>query len=77
MIRGTRRPRNRPRYVYADNNKYHTPLIMTYLAGRGIVAANTITEQASRKRSRRPGRPHHFDYGMYAEIRSSVERFFA
>jgi transposase len=77
MIRGTRRPRNRPRRVYAYNNKYHTTLIMIYLADRGIVAARTITERASRKRIRRPGKPHHFDYGMYVEIRSSVERFFA
>jgi transposase len=57
--------------------KHHTTLIMIYLADRGIVAARTITERASRKRSRRPGRPHHFDYGMYVEIRSSIERFFA
>ena len=35
-IRGTRRPRNRPKCVYADN-KYHTPLVMMYLTGRGIL----------------------------------------
>lgn len=71
MIRGTRRPRNRPRCVYADN-KYHTPLVMMYLAGRGIAAR--IKERANWKR--KPGRPSLFDYETYAQIRSSVERFF-
>lgn len=32
-IKGTRRPRSRPKRVYA-NTKYNTPLVMTYLATR-------------------------------------------
>lgn len=71
-IRGTRRPRSRPKRVYADN-KYHTPLVMMYLAARGIAAR--IKERANRKR--RPGRPRIFDHETYARVRSSVERFFA
>jgi transposase len=71
-IKGTRRPRSRPKCVYADN-KYHTPLVMVYLAGRGIAAR--IKERVNRKK--RPGRPHFFDYGTYTRIRSSVERFFS
>lgn len=47
-IRGTRRPRNRPRCVYADN-KYHTPLIMMYLAGRGILQLASKNEQTGRE----------------------------
>jgi hypothetical protein len=71
-IRGTnRRPRNRPKCVYADT-KYNTPLVMMYLAGRGIAAR--IKERVNRKK--RQGRPRLFDYVMYTKIRSSVERFF-
>lgn len=70
-IRGTRRPRNRPKRVYGDN-KYHTPLIMMYLASRGIAAR--IKERANW--NRKPGRPSLFDYETYTQIRSSVERFF-
>jgi hypothetical protein len=36
-IKGTRRPRNRPKWVYADT-KYHTPLVSTYLAGKSSAA---------------------------------------
>lgn len=71
-IRGTRRPRSRPKRVYADT-KYNTPLVMMYLAGRGIAAR--IKGRANRKR--RPGRPRVFDHEAYSRIRSSVERFFA
>lgn len=71
-IRSSRRPRNRPKRVYADN-KYHTPLVMMYLAARGIAAR--IKERANKKK--RPGRPRDFDYGNYTKIRSSVERFFS
>jgi transposase len=71
-IRGTSRPRNRPKRIYADN-KYHTPLVMLYLASRGIAAS--IKERVNRKR--RAGRPRLFDYGTYTKIRGSVERFFA
>jgi transposase len=69
-IRSARRPRNRPKRVYADN-KYHTPLVMMYLAARGIAAR--IKERANKKR---PGRPHVFDYRNYTKVRSSIERFF-
>jgi transposase len=71
-IKGTRRPRSKPKYVYADNNKYHTPLVMMYLGGRGTAAR--IKERVNRRR--RPDRPRLFDYVMYTKIRSSVERFF-
>ncbi len=71
-IRSTRRPRNKPNRVYGDN-KYNTPLVRTYLASRSIAAAR-IKERVNWKR--KPGRPYHFDYGMYIKIRSSVERFF-
>jgi transposase len=71
-IRSIRRPRNKPKRVYADNNKYHTPSVMMYLAGRGIAAR--IKERVNRKK--RPGRPRLFDYDTYSKIRSSVERFF-
>jgi len=70
-IKSTRRPRSRPKRVYADN-KYNTPLVMMYLAARGIAAR--IKERANRKR--RPGRPSLFDYETYTKVRSSVERFF-
>lgn len=70
-IRGTRRPRSRPKRVYGDN-KYHTPLVMMYLAGRGIAAR--IKERVNSKR--KPGRADLFDYETYITIRSSVERFF-
>lgn len=72
QIRGTRRPRSRPKRVYADN-KYHTPLVMIYLGTRGIAAR--IKERANRKR--KPGRPSLFDYETYTRVRSSVERFFS
>jgi transposase len=73
-IKGTRRPRSKPKCVYADN-KYHTLLvIMMYLGCRGIIAARR--ERVNRKR-RRPDRPRLFDYGTYSNIRSRVERFFA
>jgi hypothetical protein len=72
-IKGTRRPRSRPKCVYA-NNKYYTPLIMMYLTSKGI--ASRIKERVNRKRMRRSGRPHLFDYGKYSKIRSSIERFF-
>lgn len=71
-IRGTRRPRSRPKRVYADT-KYNMPLVMMYLGSRGIAAR--IKERANRKR--RPGRPRIFDNETYTRIRSSVERFFA
>lgn len=71
-IRGTRRPRTRPKQVYADT-KYNTPLVVMYLAGRGIAAR--IKERENKKK--RPGRPRVFDYETYTRIRSSVERFFA
>ena len=71
-IRGTRRPRSRPKRVYADT-KYNTPLVMMYLAARGIAAR--IKERANKKR--RPGRPRIFDHQTYTTVRSSVERFFA
>jgi hypothetical protein len=68
-IRSIRRPRNRPKCVYAEN-KYHTPLlVMMYLASRGIIAAR-IKERANWKR--KPGRPSLFDYEKYSKIRSSV-----
>ena len=70
-ISGTRRPRSRPKRVYADT-KYHTPLVMMYLASRGIAAR--IKERVNTKR--KPGRPRVFDYENYVRIRSSVERFF-
>lgn len=57
-IKSIRRPRSRPRQVYADN-KYHTPLVMMYLSSRGI--ASRIKERVNRKRRRRPGRPRLFD----------------
>lgn len=71
-IKGIRRPRSRPKQVYADT-KYHTPLVMMYLAGRGIAAC--IKERVNRKK-RAGCRTRLFDYGTYAKIRSSVERFF-
>jgi transposase len=71
-IRGTRRPRNKPKRVYADN-KYHTPSVMTYLTSRGIAAR--IKERVNR-RKRPAGRPRLFDYDTYSKIRSSIERFF-
>jgi transposase len=71
-IKSTRRPRSRPKRVYADT-KYSTPLVMMYLASRGIAAR--IKERANRKR--KPGRPRMFDHETYSRIRSSVERFFA
>jgi transposase len=73
-IKGTRRPWSRPKQVYADNNKYHTPSVMMYLASRGIIAAR-IEERVNSKKT--PGRRHLFDYGTYSKIRSSIERFFA
>lgn len=73
-IKSIRRPRSRPKQVYADN-KYHTPLVMMYLGSRGIAAR--IKERVNRKKKRRPGRPRLFDYGTYTKIRSSVERFFS
>jgi transposase len=71
-IKSTRRPRSRPKRVYADT-KYNTPLVMMYLAGRGIAAR--IKERTNKKR--RPGRPRVFDYVNYTRVRSSVERFFS
>jgi len=71
-IRGIRRPRSRPKRVYADT-KYNTPLVMMYLAGRGIAAR--IKERANKKK--RPGRPRIFDHETYTRVRSGVERFFA
>jgi transposase len=71
-ISGARRPRTRPKRVYADT-KYNTPLVMMYLAGRGIAAR--IKERADRKK--RPGRPRVFDNKTYTLVRSSIERFFA
>lgn len=71
-ISGTRRPRSKPRRVYADT-KYNTPLVMMYLASRGIAAR--IKERVNKKR--RPGRPRIFDNETYTRIRSGVERFFA
>lgn len=70
-IRGTNRPRSRPKRVYADN-KYHTPLVMRYLAGRGIAARIKARVNTKRK----PGKPRVFDYENYVRIGSSVERFF-
>jgi hypothetical protein len=70
-IKGTRRPSNRPKCVYA-NNKHHTPLVMMYLGSRVVVAR--INERVDIKRT--PGRLPVFDYRMYTKIRSSVERFF-
>jgi transposase len=72
-IKGTRRPRSRPKQVYADN-KYHTPSVMMYLEGRGIIAAR-IKERVNKKK--RQGRPRLFDYDTYSKIRSSIERFFS
>lgn len=70
-IRSTRRPRTRPKRVYADT-KYHTPLVMMYhLAARGIAAR--INERANKKR--RPIRPRIFDHETYTQVRNSVERF--
>jgi hypothetical protein len=50
-----------------------------YLASRGIIAAR-IKERANKmkkkEKSRRPGRSRIFDYGTYARIGSSIERFF-
>jgi transposase len=71
-IGSSHRPRSRPKRVYADT-KYNTPLVMMYLAVRGIAAR--IKERANRKK--RPGRPRVFDYENYVRIRSGVERFFA
>jgi hypothetical protein len=71
-IKGTRRPRSKPKCVYADN-KYHTPLVIMYLASRGIIAAS-IKKRVNWKR--KPCRPGLFDYETYNKIRSSVERFF-
>jgi hypothetical protein len=74
-IRSIRRPRSRPKRVYTDNNKYHTPLlVMMYLASRGIIAER-IKERVNWKKT--PDRPCLFDYYTYRKIRSSVERFFA
>ncbi len=72
-IKGTRRPSNRPKCVYA-NNKHHTPLVMMYLGSRRVVVAR-IKERVDIMR--KPGRLRVFDYTMYTKIRSSVERFFA
>jgi hypothetical protein len=72
-IRGTRRPRNRPKQVYAYN-KYNTTLVMMYLGGRDIIAAR-IKERINKKK--RPCRPHLFDYVTYSKVRSSIERFFS
>jgi transposase len=69
--RGTHRPRSKPKRVHADS-KYHTPLVMMYLASRSIAAR--IKERANMKT--RPGRPRIFDNGTYTRIRSSIERFF-
>ena len=63
-IMSSRRPRSMPKRVYADN-KYHIPLVMMYLAGRGIAAR--IKERANVKR--RAGRPRIFDYATYARVR--------
>jgi transposase len=71
---GTQRPRNRPKRVYADTN-YNTPLVMMYLASRGIAAR--IKKRRANKKKRGPGRPRIFDNETYTRIRSSIERFFA
>jgi transposase len=47
---------------------------MMYLASRGIAAH--IKKRVNKKKKRRLGRPHLFDYRTYSTIRSSVERFF-
>jgi transposase len=71
-IRGTRRPRSRPKRVYADT-KYNTPLVRMYLAARGVAAR--IKERVNKKKG--PGGPRIFDNETYTKVRSSVERFFA
>jgi hypothetical protein len=53
-IKGTRRPRSRPKQVYADT-KYNTPLVMMYLASRGIAARIKERVNTIRERRRDPG----------------------
>lgn len=75
-IKGTRRPRSRPKQVYADT-KYNTPLVMMYLTSRGIAARIKERVNSKRKKKRSGRILRLFDYGMYAKITSSIERFYA
>ncbi len=70
MIRGNRRPRNRPRCVYADNNKYYTTLIMIYLADRGMLQlAQSQKELAGRGVG---DRVDHITLTMECTLRSGI-----
>ncbi len=67
-----RRPRKRPKTVYADT-KYATPLNRFYLDGNQI--RSQIPDPPT-KTKKRPGRPRRFDKERYHGVRYNVERFF-
>jgi transposase len=67
-----RRPRKRPKTVYADT-KYATPLNRFYLDGKQI--RSQIPDNPT-KTKRRPGRPRVLDREAYHGVRYNVERFF-
>ena len=66
-----RRPRKRPRTVYADT-KYAMPLNRFYLDRRQI--KSQIPDNPTKMK--RPGRPRGFDKETYHGVRYNVERFF-
>ncbi len=67
-----RRPRKRPKIVYADT-KYATPLNRFYLDKKHVRSQIPDLPQKTKKR---PGRPRVFDKETYNGVRYNVERFF-
>lgn len=66
-----RRPRRRPKTVYADT-KYATPLNRFYLDKKHV--RSQIPDQRTKKKGR--GRPRLLDRETYHGVRYNVERFF-
>jgi len=66
-----RRPRKRPKMVYADT-KYATPLNRFYLDKKHV--RSQIPDPHAKKK--RPRRPRLFDKETYHGVRYNVERFF-
>jgi hypothetical protein len=53
-IKDIRRPSSRPKHIYTDNNKHHTPLVMMYRAGR-----NSSPYQGTNKWEKEAGQARH------------------
>ena len=71
-IKTGRRPRKRPKTVYADT-KYAMPLNRFYLDKKRI---RSQMPDSPNKTKERPGRPRVFDKETYHGVRYNVERFF-